>query len=95
MKKILNSKIELRCNDICDDNHYGFIYQNINYTLSLNPVNRTDRDKSTVLRAVTNQFTEKYFRVEKIKHNNKYLCFKIRHKLNGIPENFNFVATNE
>jgi hypothetical protein len=71
---------------------YQFLYQNLIYTLTLNPNNMFEADKIKLLDTYNNNYNRVIFNPVKTIANDKYLIFKVRFKLNYSPENYTITA---
>jgi len=71
---------------------YEISYKDYTYWLNLDQNKTSEREKSLVISILLNQFGINMLKVDNLKSNPSYLCFKITYKLNGIKENFHYVA---
>lgn len=71
---------------------YEISYKNYTYRLNLDQNKSSEKEKSQVISNLINQFDSNLIKVDNLKSNQNYLCFKINYKLNGIKENFHYVA---
>jgi len=93
MKKLMEMVINVSL--LTSDNSihtYEISYKDYTYWLNLDQNKTSEREKSQVISILLNQFGSNMLKVDKLRSNQSCLTFKITYKLNGIKENFHYIA---